>query len=116
MGMIWYLSSLSSTELPSPIFTHQDKVLHYFEYMILGITLAFACKQSWPTCRDRHVFSISLSLGSIWAALDEFHQQFIPGRSPEGLDLLVDVLGLSCGALCWIYVCRVREKSQVSRV
>ena len=69
------------------------KGAHVTEYMILGILL-FLTLTAYGL---RRVFSLALGTGFLYAALDEYHQRFVPGRSGEIKDVLIDACGLLLG-------------------
>jgi len=49
--------------------------------------------------------------GGIYAASDEIHQYFVPGRSCDFLDWLADILGLALG-ITIIYI-MARKKAAI---
>lgn len=71
------------------------KTAHFVEYSILGLLIwrlihfdpAWAAFRSWE-------FLTALLLAALYAASDEFHQSFVPGREAAVQDVLLD----SCGA------------------
>ena len=72
-------------------------VAHFGEYFILAslLTVAFwgGRLKSWQ------VMLIALLLASTYAATDEIHQYFIPGRVSDPMDWLTDTVGALLGAL-----------------
>jgi len=89
------------------------KAAHFLLYALLG-----AVCYLWLR-RMRHNVTTALSLTAAFAALDEFHQLFVDGRTGKLADVLLDCLGASCGiaaafaALC-ILRC-LRDKSIVEK-
>ena len=73
---------------------------HFGEYLVFGALLVNALRN--------HVTSGKMALGAIgiaalYAATDEFHQMFVPGRACDPLDWLVDVSAVAIVALIgWI--------------
>lgn len=69
------------------------KCAHAMEYTILGILIVGAVcddeKNSWKR------IMVCFALGALYACSDEFHQLFVPGRSGQISDVLLD----SCGVL-----------------
>ncbi len=69
-----------------------DKVAHLGLYGILGATLAWAVWVSGASGRWRWVL-----LGIAYGVSDEWHQSFVPDRTPSAADLLMDALGVAIG-------------------
>ncbi len=70
-----------------------DKVAHLGLYTVLGAALAYA-----RFCGVRvipHV--IMILIGAFYGASDEWHQRFVPGRSPSLGDWVADVAGVVLG-------------------
>jgi VanZ family protein len=49
---------------------------------------------------------------ALFGALDEWHQQFIPGRSMDLFDWLADFSGATIGTLTAAVAPRVRERGE----
>jgi VanZ family protein len=82
------------------------KLSHWSEYFILAILLMRALKaeiSSQPAIR-RLIWSIVLA--TLYAASDEFHQSFVPSRTANPVDVVVDSFGAFCGTLGAIYETR----------
>ena len=75
------------------------------EYAVLGILL-FLTLTLWGI---RHIVRTALSAGILYAALDEYHQTFVPGRSGQIRDVVIDSLGLLFGILLILLWKRGRE-------
>lgn len=84
------------------------KCAHFLEYFILGILLFNGFKN---IKRLKQTFGISLLLGIIYAASDEIHQYYIPGRGPRIQDVMIDSLGVLAG-LC-LLVLAAKRKTRV---
>jgi len=77
-------------DLPHPL----DWAGHFSLYGGLGLLMARAAFfRGW---RLKHLVWLGVAL-SAWAALDEVHQLFIPGRDAEVGDWAADTLGASLG-------------------
>ena len=72
------------------------KSAHCFEYFILGCLLL---NGFFTRNRMRRAIIFSLLFGVCYAASDEFHQLFVPGREMHFLDVLIDSTGVSLGVL-----------------
>lgn len=73
------------------------KLAHTLEYAVLGACLAFFM-QSYDLRRWKQ-FVTALCIGFLYACSDEFHQTFVPGRSGEFRDVLIDTNGVFLGIL-----------------
>ena len=74
---------------------------HATEYAILGILLT----ATLSSFEKRHYGLWGWLLGTGYAATDEIHQLFVPGRSGQVTDVMLDSAGclLGCLLLCTIY-------------
>jgi VanZ family protein len=92
-AVIFVASSISDLgPLPGGV---SDKSGHSFGYAILGVLLLRALaggRLSGVTWRRALV---AIALSTLYGLSDEFHQRFVPGRSPELLDLVADAVGAS---------------------
>lgn len=71
------------------------KAAHILVYLVLGV-LVYNLVRTYELSRRRTVLiSICVALG--YAAFDEIHQLFIPGRSGELRDVLIDTTAASIG-------------------
>jgi VanZ family protein len=67
------------------------KLAHVAEYAVLGVLLLRASGRT----------ALSLALGVAYAASDELHQHFVPGRRGSPVDVLIDAVGVVLGVLLW---------------
>lgn len=89
--MIFYLSSLPPSEIPS----FPDFIPHFVEYFILAVLVSLTLKEH----SFKKVFSSSFLWGLFYAFTDELHQLYVPGRQATFKDWLVDAVGVVCGVL-----------------
>lgn len=91
------------------------KGAHFTAYLILGLLVSYARRPEGPKSYGS-VFLFCM----LYAMSDEFHQTFIPGRSGELRDVLIDSAGALSGILFYLSLTfqrariRVRESSQKS--
>ena len=78
------------------------KSAHMASYFILAWLLMWAIRKWFGSC---HRASVIFLLCAVLAALDEFHQTFVPGRSGQFRDVLIDLIGAGVFLLLWA-VCR----------
>jgi VanZ family protein len=114
-GLIFYLSHIPGVDVPH-LFFAKDKLLHAVVFGILGFFALGAMKDT----ADRHpVFQPSLAvvLVIIYGVLDEYHQYFVPGRSPDIYDVMADAVGGILGVwLCYRFLeSRFRKPVQAQR-
>jgi VanZ family protein len=76
------------------------KVAHLAEYAVLGALLTRALATASPSQRVTTVAGAQAwILGAVYAATDELHQHFVPGRQASGIDLLIDAVGVAAGVI-----------------
>lgn len=80
------------------------KLAHLTEYALLGLALAY-----W-----RRIYVFVQLLGSFYAASDELHQLFVPGRAGRIGDVLIDSLGVLIGWGVFIFIMRCCKHSNTS--
>ena len=84
------------------------KAAHMTEYAILGLlSFAFYCGILKKEMRQ---FLAALLTAAVYAATDEFHQYFIPGRSAEVRDVCIDTLGAAIGLAILFFTLKVARK------
>lgn len=81
------------------------KLAHFSIYAILGMLLmglasTYEIKNKWQ-------IGTSLTVGILYAGLDEFHQSFIPGRTAMVLDVLIDTAGIITGILIIFIITKI---------
>ena len=78
------------------------KSAHFTEFLILGVSLFLTVRD----LRKRSSFWIPWAIGAVYAVSDEVHQHFVPGRSCEVRDMIID----ACGVLVGVAVMRCLTK------
>ncbi|QMV44860.1 hypothetical protein FPL14_03155 [Cohnella cholangitidis] len=81
--------------------------MHYVAYFILGLTVAFAMGRRSTAWSG---FVINVLICVLYGVTDEWHQSFVPMRSPDPLDLLHDGMGAAAAALLVLLVSKLRHK------
>jgi VanZ family protein len=71
------------------------KLAHPTEYAILGFLVFRALDH--PTRRTARIFIAALVFCASYAALDEFHQSFVPSRGSSPFDVALDTSGAVVG-------------------
>ena len=100
MAAIFYMSALSDPPVPAGT----DKSLHGLAYLGLAIVVLRALAGGLPRRIDMRVAIIGFLITVAYAATDELHQMFVPGRTADAFDLLADAGGATLGtAACWAW-------------
>lgn len=86
------------------------KTAHFCEYAALGLLLCLCCQSFYKS--NRFSFSVSQALGSLYAVSDEIHQYFVPGRSCQISDMLLDSFGVAAGILAVLLAFRMIDKKR----
>ena len=73
------------------------KVAHVTEYAVLGTLVSLSAGELLSDRKKQ--FSTALIISALYAAADELHQLFVPGRSGEIRDVLIDICGVFIGVL-----------------
>ncbi|PKN92335.1 MAG: hypothetical protein CVU44_14440 [Chloroflexi bacterium HGW-Chloroflexi-6] len=87
--------AVSPTNTQTPLFSKTIdwlKVGHVIGYFCLGAAVLFA-----HSSHSRGSVFSALMISSLYAISDEFHQNFIPGRSASSWDVLLDSLAALAG-------------------
>ncbi len=78
------------------------KTAHFMEYAILASAIEL---HYWITKRKGIRFILlSILFSFLYAATDEFHQLFVPGRSGEFKDVMIDTVGAATGAFLFYFL------------
>lgn len=103
--IVQIISSFFSTELEvGVIHFYLRKGTHFFAYLILGMLVITALGK-----KMKHIW-LALSICILFAISDEIHQIFIPGRSGEVRDVLIDTVGAFIGILLILSLKHVRSR------
>jgi VanZ family protein len=99
MGAIYYQSSKTSLAGAE----WQSVVGHTLEYGILGIFLWVALRGTtqlglWTSA------ALAIGLTTLYGISDEWHQSFVPSRTADPMDVLVDFLAATAAVLVLAYL------------
>lgn len=95
-GLIFFLSSRRlKLDVSLPNF---DKLAHGAAYWLLGFLLAFGFFKLLRLSLKTKQGGVILT-GVILGILDEIHQIFVPGRTPDPLDVAADAVGIVLGLI-----------------
>ena len=89
----------SSTTWPSvaghhflPPWLPTDKVAHMVLFGVQAVLIAAP-----SALRSRRVWLGAWALATLWGAVDETHQFWVPGRTADPMDWLADLIGAAVG-------------------
>lgn len=107
------LPAAEQTEIVASLQFLARKSAHFSIYMILGV-LSFLAVISYEKLLFVLRLTVSGSVCLLYAASDEIHQLFIPGRSGEVRDVMIDfsgaALGIALSMLVFLLICRIKKK------
>jgi hypothetical protein len=108
MALIFFASGTSGPEMPS--FGILDLLVKKGGHMLGYGLLATAYLRGLTAAAKagRGAVLLAVVMAVIYAATDEFHQSFIPGRNPSAADVGIDTIGavLGAAASAWIHAKR----------
>ncbi len=90
--LLWLFPNLSEARLAAIHFLTR-KAGHFSEFAILAFLARRAFVTSSRAFIQTYWFQLALLLVAIYALLDEFHQSFVPTRTPSIYDSAIDVAG-----------------------
>ncbi len=90
------LNEAEREEILSQIDHTVRKIAHFCLYATLGALFVFA--SLWFERTWRAHLLLPWLFGTLYAASDEIHQMFVPGRGPLFTDVVLDSCGVLCGA------------------
>jgi len=99
----WVAFTLTLTSIPNPdfgplLFPGEDKIAHFGFYGVAGFLFVLWRRENGTGTAAAMVWAAIFT--ALLGAFDEFHQQWIPGRSMELLDWAADFAGGTAGGIC----------------
>jgi VanZ family protein len=91
--LIFVISSIPGSDIPSSVSPYSS-LFHFLLYFFYGI-VAYLFFRNITT---------SIIFSTLYALSDEIHQYFVPGRSCDAMDLLVDIFGIVVGVILIYFV------------
>jgi VanZ family protein len=108
--LIFVLSSQPSLPDTGPSFPHKDKIAHLVIYGFLGWFTTRALRRAHDLPLPTALL-LGILLCALYGASDEWHQSFVPPRTPSLADWLADVTGASLAQLVHWYDARRGTKT-----
>jgi len=114
-SLIFFLSSIPHLRTNLGIW---DLILrkgaHLTEYAVLFLLLRRAFSETYHNLSALAVYWLSVLFAVLFAASDEFHQSFVPGRGPSVVDVGIDTVGVLIGLIIYLYwKAEIWEKSEI---
>jgi VanZ family protein len=99
LAILYHVSNSVPAQMPEMIIPQQDKVLHFVFFLGGGTVLAASLRLLAKLQGIRLLLAVAIVMG-VLGALDEYNQQFIPGRSGLSLeDWIADMSGALTGVV-----------------
>ena len=105
-----WLAEVLSAAMGRPV--DPSPIGHFGEYLVFGALLVNALRQSVTPPRAAW---IAVAIAAAYAATDEFHQLFVPGRDCNPADWLVDTTAVALVALVFVIVSTRRRRARNTR-
>ena len=97
----WVALTFTLTSIPnpefSPLFPWSDKIAHFAIYGVMGFLFVLWRREIGTGAVEAVVWAAIFA--ALLGAIDEFHQQWIPGRSMDLLDWVADFGGGTAGGI-----------------
>jgi len=84
------------------------KIAHLSIYTVVGILLMGLI--STYEIKESNRIIISFIIGALYSCTDEIHQAFIPNRSAQITDVIIDSIGVMLGILCVLLIIKIVNK------
>ena len=112
--ILYQVSNSVPTEMPSMVVPQQDKILHFVFFMGGATALAGSLRLLAKLRGIPLLLSVALVMGLL-GALDEYNQQFIPGRSGLSLeDWIADISGALAGVALFQFLVAKLQTKEIS--
>lgn len=86
------------------------KIAHFCIYTLVGFLL-MALVSTYDLEENKRI-RISLGIGILYATSDEIHQLFIPGRSGQITDIILDSMGVIIGILFLLIIVEIDKRKR----
>lgn len=114
MGLIFFASALPDPGAPPGGLS--DKGAHVVAYAALGGTLVRALARGRSASMPPARIAAAAVLATLYGLTDELHQRFVPGRTPDLLDVAADAVGGIAGAVAVAVAARTWSSIRRSRL
>ena len=103
--------------IEEPLFSHDDKVIHFFTYALLAMLAARSLQKERPWLPVLKIGFAAALFACFYGLTDEIHQFFVPLRTASAMDFAADCLGSAAGAwfYCAVFLTRFKGDSSHTR-
>lgn len=109
------LTSLPGQDLPKTGIN--DKIEHFSAYFLLGLLLSLTLLFQNKFLKIKRYFAFfTIFIIGLYAALDEIHQLFVPGRDCDFFDWTADMIGASLAILLIIFLLKIFQYNKKSQL
>ncbi len=106
--LIFVLSA--QPRLPSPPGVN-DKQAHGFAYGVLAVLCLAGLTGGRLRRVSRGAVTAALVIAVLYGVSDEFHQSFVPGRTPDVADVIADAIGAAAAlGIVWVSAILLRRR------
>lgn len=88
--------------ISEPLFPHDDKVIHFGVYALLGFLCARDFTTEKPDWSLTKICMAAVLFACLFGVSDEIHQAFIPSRTASVYDWIADCAGSIAGCLFYL--------------
>jgi VanZ family protein len=113
MVLIFAASSMSDPGAPPGGLS--DKAAHFMIYFALGASLLRALAGGRSAAMTARRVLLAALIATLYGVSDELHQSFVPGRTPESLDLVADACGGLVGGFLFAVAARILRRLRTIR-
>lgn len=107
--LIFAGSSIPSKSIPGIFQLTPDKLIHCFEYAVLGFFLLHWLRLEYTSYSLMRINAITFFLGSLIGIMDENYQRLTPGRTPNFWDWILDSVGVFLIIVLMSYVTKIKS-------
>jgi VanZ family protein len=96
MLFIFAASSVPGSQVPGRLW---DKLAHSLVYAALGMFYLLPLARGRLSGVTWRAVAGAIALSCLYGISDEFHQRFVPDRTPDVMDVVADTIGAGAGVL-----------------
>lgn len=107
---LFWLSSTANPIHPEPAFPGEDKLIHAGLYAGLAFVVSMGLRRRGRPVTPAVQFWAPILFAALYGVSDEWHQSFVPGRTPDVWDATADAVGaILAQVVLWRCVWQVRR-------